>query len=67
MKRLGLVLVALLSVAACGGGDKAEPDLSACGPVTCSATMYYSSKTCSCVIADLAMTGAPMDMSMPGD
>jgi hypothetical protein len=72
MKRHGLILVLALAgsllVAACGGGgDKTEPDMSACGPVTCSAITAFNPKTCHCEAVDQAMPATPMDMTQLGD
>jgi hypothetical protein len=74
MKRHDLVVFLSLSLAgsllgsACGGGgDKTEPDMSACGPVTCSAITSFNPKTCQCEAADMTMTGVPIDMTQLGD
>jgi len=71
MKRHGIVLVLSLACSmvgsACGGGDKTEPDMSACSAVTCSAITSFNPKTCQCEPADMTMTGTPMDMTMLGD
>ena len=72
MNRPGLVLslsfATSVLASACGGGtNKVEPDMSACGAVTCSAITAFNPKTCQCDPADMTMTGAPMDMTMLGD